>query len=141
MIRSERGNAAVEFALAVPVILLVLIATLDLGRLANSYAMVKAVSREGARYAIVHADAADTAIASYVRGRSALLDPAGLQVTASYYDGTAWKPWAPHALPSPGPSGAPVRVSVSYSTSAATTILGRFLPANLTSTAVMDGMP
>jgi Flp pilus assembly protein TadG len=141
MIRSERGTATAEFAIAVPVLLLVLVATLDLGRVANAYAMVRATSREAARYAIVHSDAADTAIASYARARSALLDPASLQVSSSYFDGTSWRAWAPHTIASPAPASAQVRVTVTYPASAATTVLGRFFAAPLTATTVMDGLP
>ena len=107
---SERGSATVELALAAPVLLLVLVSLVDLGRVANTYAMVRAASVEGARYAIVHQTADTGAIATYVRGRAALVDGARLEVTATFYDGAHWQPWRPTPFASPYPSTMPVRI-------------------------------
>lgn len=54
--RAERGAAAVEFALVVPLMLIVLFAILDLGWVFNQQLAVTAAAREGARYAAVHSD-------------------------------------------------------------------------------------
>ncbi|MBT2516658.1 pilus assembly protein [Streptomyces sp. ISL-90] len=59
--RSERGAAAVEFALIVPLMLVVLFAILDLGWVFNQQLAVTAAAREGARIAAVHSDAAGQA--------------------------------------------------------------------------------
>ena len=50
MKRNKHGQAMVEFALVLPILLLVMFAIIEFGRLFFSYAMVSAASREGARY-------------------------------------------------------------------------------------------
>ena len=50
MKRNKRGQAMVEFALVLPILLLVMFAIIEFGRLFFSYAMVSASSREAARY-------------------------------------------------------------------------------------------
>lgn len=56
--RSEHGAAAVEFALVVPLLLIVLFAIVDLGWVFNQQLTVTAAAREGARYYAVHANEA-----------------------------------------------------------------------------------
>lgn len=46
----QRGLAAVEFALALPVLLLLLIATAELGRMLSQYDTLNKSVRDGARY-------------------------------------------------------------------------------------------
>jgi hypothetical protein len=137
----ERGTASVELALAAPVLLLVLVSLVDLGRVANTYAMVRAASAEGARYAIVHQTADAGAISAYVRGRAALVDGAQLQVTATFYDGAQWQPW--HATPfaSPYPSAMPVRIEVRYPIGASAVVIGRFFPGTTSASTTMDAHP
>jgi Flp pilus assembly protein TadG len=55
--QSERGAVAVEFALIVPLMLIVLFAILDLGWMFNQQLAVTAAAREGARVAAMHANA------------------------------------------------------------------------------------
>jgi Flp pilus assembly pilin Flp len=139
--KDERGTAAAEFAIAITLVIVLLVATVDLGRLANGFAMVRALSSEGAYYAMLHPGADAAAITSYVRGRAALLDTSAITVDAMYYDGTAWHAWQPHALPSPAPSGAPVKITITYPWRAATTLVGRIVQTSLASTSVMDALP
>lgn len=47
--RAERGAAAVEFAIVVPLLLLILLALVDFGRMMFVQVSVNAASREGAR--------------------------------------------------------------------------------------------
>lgn len=47
---TDNGQAMVEFALVLPILLLVMFGIIEFGRLFFSYAMVSASSREGARY-------------------------------------------------------------------------------------------
>jgi Flp pilus assembly protein TadG len=49
----DRGAAAVEFALVVPVLLLVVFAIIDFGRMLNAQLQVSEAAREGARAASV----------------------------------------------------------------------------------------
>jgi len=50
MKKNVHGQAMVEFALVLPLLLLVMFGIVEFGRLFFSYAMVSAASREGARY-------------------------------------------------------------------------------------------
>src|SRR5258708_6394373 len=47
----ERGQSLVELALAMPVLLLLLLGTVDLGRAYYTYVAAENAAREGARYA------------------------------------------------------------------------------------------
>jgi Flp pilus assembly protein TadG len=62
--QADRGAAAVEFALIVPLLLVVLFAIIDLGWVFNQQLSVTAAAREGARYFAVHtADSGAQAVA------------------------------------------------------------------------------
>lgn len=50
--RGEGGQSAVEFALVLPVLMLILMGTIDLGRLYHSYVTVTNAARVGAEYAM-----------------------------------------------------------------------------------------
>lgn len=52
--RRGKGQALTEFALVVPILLVFLFGIFDFGRAIFIYSVVSDVSREGARYAIVH---------------------------------------------------------------------------------------
>jgi Flp pilus assembly protein TadG len=54
MKRPARGQSLVEFALIVPILLLLAVMLLDLGRAVYYYSVVYNAAREGARYGIVH---------------------------------------------------------------------------------------
>lgn len=54
MSRSARGQSLVEFALVLPILILMLVGTLDLGRVVLANDTVSTAAREAARYAIVH---------------------------------------------------------------------------------------
>ncbi len=71
-----------EFALVLPVLILILIAILDFGRALYAYSVVANCAREGARFAIIHPD--DTAgITAVVENAAVGLDPSRLSVTVS----------------------------------------------------------
>jgi Flp pilus assembly protein TadG len=94
--RAARGQGLVEFALILPVLLLIMLAILDFGRAIYAYSVVSNCAREGARYASVAPD--DTAgILNTARGAGIALDPAQLSVVVSQ------------------PTSDTVRVSVRYS--------------------------
>jgi hypothetical protein len=130
MLHRDEGTSTVEFALVAPVLFLLLVGILDLGRAVNAYVTVSNAAREGSHYAILHPTAPPSAIASAVRTRVVPLDQSQVFVTASYYNGSTFTPWPIGGVPasSPAPSAVPVRVSVCFPWSAAT-FIGRFFPA------------
>ena len=50
-LRIANGQGMVEFALVLPILLLVMLGIIEFGRLLFTYSMISAASREGARYA------------------------------------------------------------------------------------------
>ena len=50
LISFQNGQSLIEFALVLPVLLLILLGALDLGRVSNTYVGITNASREGARY-------------------------------------------------------------------------------------------
>ena len=52
--RSDRAQSLIEFALAVPIVLLVVLGTFDAARAAWQLNAIGYAAREGARYAIAH---------------------------------------------------------------------------------------
>ncbi|CAN5263123.1 hypothetical protein BH18CHL2_BH18CHL2_03650 [soil metagenome] len=138
-LRGEGGATVVEFALVVPVLLVVMIVLLDLGRTVDAYVTVSSASREGARYASVHPTAAPAAIAAAVGAHSAPLSSP--TVTASYYNGATFQPWPANGVPAsaPKPTSVPIRVQVSYPWSAVTAFLGQFMQGRtFTTSSTMD---
>ncbi|MGO4590806.1 TadE/TadG family type IV pilus assembly protein [Paenarthrobacter sp. 2TAF44] len=67
--KNERGAVAVEMAILLPVLLLILIGVIEFGRALNVQVSLTQAAREGARYAAVHyqdgpLDVTGTALAS-----------------------------------------------------------------------------
>ena len=56
---TQRGQTLVEFALVIPIFLLLAVVIFDLGRGVYYYSAVHNAAREGARYGVVHPDIAD----------------------------------------------------------------------------------
>jgi Flp pilus assembly protein TadG len=61
--RAEQGQNLVELALVLPLLILILAGTLDLGRVFYGYIAVTNAAREGARYAASYPDQTPTAVA------------------------------------------------------------------------------
>ncbi len=78
--RRERGQELAEYALALPVFLLILMSILDLGRVVYVYSALHNSVREGARYGIINPSDAVT-IETIVRNKAVGLNPAELTVT------------------------------------------------------------
>jgi hypothetical protein len=55
--KHERGQSLLEFALLLPILLLILAGVLDLGRLYYAYVAVTDAAAEGAAYAAIHPNA------------------------------------------------------------------------------------
>ena len=134
--KREEGATLVEFALVIPVLLLLVIVILDLGRAVNAYVTVSNASREGARYATVHPTAAASAIAAQVKSRSVPLDTSLMTVTTTYYNGSSFQAWPP---PSASPTIVPIRVQTTFSWASVTFLLGQFMASRtFTTTSTMD---
>ena len=68
-LRGEGGQAAVEFALVVPLLCLIIIAILHFGKVMNYWLDLNHVASEGARKAAVNTYASDAEYETYIRGR------------------------------------------------------------------------
>jgi Flp pilus assembly protein TadG len=62
--KKEEGAAAVEFALILPVLLLILIGIIEFSRAFNAQLSLNQAAREGARYMAIHNNAGDAATAA-----------------------------------------------------------------------------
>ena len=109
----DRGSAAVEFALLLPLLLLLLLALVQVGVVARDSLVLTQASRAGAREAAVQqsVDAVDEA----VRAAAVGLDPERLQVAVT---------WS-------GSPGSPVTVSVVYDVPIASLLAGWLLPPSV----------
>lgn len=99
--KREDGQSLLEFALVIPIFLLVLFAIVDFGMAFHAWITVTNSAREGARLGSVHATAA--AIEQRVRDTADTLDQANLAVTVTNADDQGGQP------------GESVVVDVSYS--------------------------
>jgi len=127
LVREAAGTTLVEFALTAPLVLLLLIATLDFGRALNAYVTVSNASREGLRYAALNTSASADVTAEVAK-RVVPLDTSKLTVTAQYSNdgGATWVAWATGGAGAVTARSTVVRVSVSYPWSAVTALTGAF---------------
>jgi Flp pilus assembly protein TadG len=109
----ERGSAAVEFALVLPILLLLLLALVQVGVIARDSLVLTQASRAGAREAAVQGteDAVDEAVRAAAIG----LDPDRLSVVAT---------WS-------GARGGPVKVDVAYEAPVASLLAGWLIPSSV----------
>jgi Flp pilus assembly protein TadG len=111
----------VEFALVLPLVLLMVLALLEVGILVKDRLVVEGSARAGAREAAVSVD--DAAVRQAVVDASASLDPASLEVTVSREGG----------------AGSAVTVGVTYHAGVEVPLVDWLFPAviDLRATAVM----
>ena len=109
----ERGSSAVEFALLLPILLLVLLALVQVGVLARDSLVLTQASRAGAREASVQplTGAVEQAVRDAAPGLAA--DRLGVNVV-----------WS-------GNRGSPVTVSVAYEAPVASLLAGWLLPESV----------
>ncbi len=67
--RDERGAALVEFAIVVPMLLVLVLAIIDFGRMMAVSAGLAAAAREGARYAATSSNPSDATQQSNIKAR------------------------------------------------------------------------
>ena len=126
------GQTLIEFALALPIFLLLVFGLVDLGRGFYYYNLLANMAREGARYAIV-APRDTNGITNTVRSAAIGLDRSGLTTRP-----------ITNQNPTTGYSrGSPITVSLTYSMYAITPMIGQFLPQGLglkaSSTMLIEG--
>ena len=119
--RAERGSAAVEFALLLPILLLVLLALVQVGALARDQLVLTQASRAGAREASVNGSV--DAVQEVVRSAAAGLDAERVEIDVL---------WS-------GARGTPVTVSLTYEVPVVSPLAGWLLPqtVSLRSSATM----
>jgi Flp pilus assembly protein TadG len=112
--RGESGSAVVEFALLLPVLLLVLLAVVQIGVLANDRLLLAQAARAGVREAAVQED--DEAVREAATSAGAGLDPERLRLEVSRA----------------GARGSSVTVALSYDVPIVAVLAGWLLPATVT---------
>jgi Flp pilus assembly protein TadG len=110
----ESGSAVVEFALLLPVLLLLLLSVVQVGVLASDRLLLAQAARAGAREAAVQEY--DEAVREAATSAGAGLDPERLRLEVTRT----------------GPRGSPVTVSLSYDVPIAGVLAGWLLPATVT---------
>jgi Flp pilus assembly protein TadG len=81
--RKEQGQDLVEYALILPIFLLVVMGIFDMGRAVYYYSALQNSVREGARYGIIHPEDIN-GIEDAVRQKAVGLDIRGLDIFTSY---------------------------------------------------------
>lgn len=84
--KSQRGQAIVEFAIVLPLLLVLLFGVIDFGRALQTYITINNASREGARLGSINPDAD---VEAKVRDAAGEFDNADLTVATSFPDGKA----------------------------------------------------
>jgi Flp pilus assembly protein TadG len=110
----ESGSAVVEFALLLPILLLVLLALVQVGVLTNDRLLLAQAARAGAREAAVQED--EVAVREAATAAGAGLDPERLRLEVART----------------GARGSPVSVSLSYDVPIAGVLAGWLLPVTVT---------
>lgn len=78
-IKDKRGQSTVEFALILPILLLIVFGIIEFGLIFNAYVTVISSSREGARYGII-GDKDEAQIIQKVKDTAGILDLSKLNV-------------------------------------------------------------
>lgn len=127
--RREDGQAMVEFALILPIFLLILCGIIDFGWLFYNQLSLNNACREGARYAVVHtAENADTqAIINHMENlTSTVFANDGVDITATY---------SSPSDPTAGDITVSMQAEISFFTPVLSSVLGK--EKTITSSVVM----
>ena len=125
---ASRGQALTEFALIVPIIAILLVAAIDVGRFVFAYNSVTNGAREGARLAIVNQDT--TLIAQRAIAQTSIAETAAPNVTISFWDPTPNADPTTNAVCNPVGFGCVVIVTFETTYSPITPIIKNILFAN-----------
>jgi len=99
--RKQSGQELVEFAIVLPLLLLVVFGVLDLGRIFHSAITITNAAREGARYGMTHSDD----VTGIVNATLNEAQNSGIDLSTSIID---------VSCPMGCDSGLPLRVTVQY---------------------------
>ena len=127
--KREDGQAMVEFALILPIFLLILCGIIDFGWLFYNQLSLNNACREGARYAVVHTDEnADTqSIINHIENiSSTVFANDGVDITVKY---------SSPSDPTAGDVTVSMQADISFFTPVLSTILGK--EKTITSTVIM----
>lgn len=113
LLSGRRGQALVETALMLPILILILMGIVEFGRILNAYLIITNASREGARCAVVHST--DVEIQSAVNNLTSTLNQSDvtLTITPDFVNRT---------------SGSSVTVTVDYSINIITPLMRAIIP-------------
>jgi Flp pilus assembly protein TadG len=115
----QRGQSLVEFALIIPIFLLLAVMIFDLGRAVYYYSAIHNAAREGARYGVVHPDDIPGMEAKAVKYA------AGLGLTTANVTAGPGTPENVGGFPNPT-----VSVTVNYCFIPVTPLFEMFVPGN-----------
>ncbi len=74
LLKGEKGQSMVEFALLLPILILILLMIMEGGLIFGGYLELQNAARDGARYASVHTDKQDqTSINTYITGKNFII--------------------------------------------------------------------
>jgi Flp pilus assembly protein TadG len=127
--RPQAGQTAVEFALILPILVLILMGVFDFGRAFYAYSVVANAAREGARAGVYFRATADEVTAGvYSAATNARVISETARAINKYWIGLETGPTAPQVWRSP-PSVTPgtISVTVSYSFRPVTPVIDAFL--------------
>jgi Flp pilus assembly protein TadG len=131
----SRGQTLVEFALVLPIFLVVVIGVFDLGRAVFSYNTLTNGVREGARLAAVNQEV--DSVQSRTSNQAITLGLTNADITVSYVVDDGTDPSDNAACASPIALDCQVVVRASYSWSAITPLIGQLIgPQTFTTTSV-----
>ena len=87
--RKEKGQAMVEAALVIPLFIIILVGIIDFGWIYSHQLMVNNLSRDGARYAVVHYGESNLTdkVTAHVQGAATVIDPNDLTVAVAAASG------------------------------------------------------
>ena len=125
--RQGSGQSLVEFALIFPIVIILLIAIFDLGRLVFAYNDITNAARQGARTAIINQGGTAAEDRVIQMGTSLGLNAADVDITYIEFDGTA--------CPTPKTLACQVVVTVSFDWAPITPVIGNIVgPMTVTAT-------
>jgi Flp pilus assembly protein TadG len=126
-LHSDTGAAAVEFALLLPIFLILLFGIVDISLLVYSKSVLGNAAYEGARLATLGASVADVRASSVAAASGLVGSPPGVQVTCTQSPATECNKWTA-ATSGFAPSGAVVKVTLTYQNSWLTPVAA-FIPS------------